>query len=43
MELFHLEYWSGVPFSIPGDLPEPELEPASFASPALQAGSLPLH
>ena len=30
MELFQQEYWSGVPFSIPGDLPEPEIEPASL-------------
>ena len=32
------EYWSGLPFPSPGDLPDPGLEP-SF--PALQAGSLP--
>ena len=23
------EYWSGLPFPIPGDLPDPEVEPAS--------------
>ena len=33
------EYWSGLPFPSPGDLPNPEIEPAS---PALQANSLPL-
>ena len=29
------EYWSGLPFSPPGDLPDPGTEPAS---PAVQAG-----
>ena len=33
------EYWSGLPFPSPGDLPNPGIEPLS---PALQAGSLPL-
>ena len=32
------EYWTGLPFSSPGDLPDPGIEPGS---PALQAGSLP--
>ena len=32
------EYWSGLPFSSPGDLPQPGIEPVS---PALQADSLP--
>ena len=32
------EYWSGLPFSSPGGLPDPGSEPRS---PALQAGSLP--
>ena len=31
------EYWSGLPFPSPGDLPDPEMEPRS---PALQADSL---
>ena len=31
------EYWSGVPFPPPGDLPGPGIEPVS---PALQANSL---
>ena len=31
------EYWSWSPFSPPGDLPDPGIEPGS---PALQAGSL---
>ena len=29
------EYWSGLPFPPPGDLPNPGIEPASPASPAL--------
>ena len=29
------EYWSGVPFPTPGDLPNPGSEPVSLASPAL--------
>ena len=31
------EYWSGLPFPSPGDLPDPATEPGS---PALQANSL---
>ena len=32
------EYWSGLPFPSPGDLPDPGIEPGS---PALQADGLP--
>ena len=32
------EYWSGLPFPLPGDLLDPRMEPTSLASPAL-AGS----
>jgi len=32
------EYWNGLPFPSPGDLPDPEIE---LRSPALQADSLP--
>ena len=32
------EYWNGLPFPSPGDLPNPGIEPGS---PALQADSLP--
>ena len=32
------EYWSGLPFPSPGDLPDPDIEPGS---PALQADALP--
>ena len=34
------EYWSGLPFSPPGDLPDPGIEPRS---PALQEDSFPLN
>ena len=33
------EYWSGLPFPFPGDLPDPRIEPVS---PKLQIDSLPL-
>ena len=29
------EYWSGLPYPPPGDLPDPEIEPVSLMSPAL--------
>ena len=29
------EYWSGLPFPYPGDLPDPGIEPMSLASPAV--------
>ena len=32
------EYWSGLPFPPPGDLPNPRIEPASLMSPALVGG-----
>ena len=35
------EYWSGLSFPPPGDLPNPGIKPASPLSPALQADSLP--
>ena len=38
MEFSRQEYWSGLPFSSPGDLPGPGIEPGS---PPLQADSLP--
>ena len=37
-EFSRQEYWSGLPFLSPGDLPNPGSEPRS---PALQADSLP--
>ena len=38
MGFFRPEYWSGLPFPSPGDLPNSGIEPRS---PELQAGSLP--
>ena len=37
MDFSKQEYWSQLPLSPPGDLPDPGIEPKS---PALQAGSL---
>ena len=37
-EFFRQEYWSGWPYSSPGDLPNSGIKPGS---PALQADSLP--
>ena len=37
MEFFRQEYWSGLPFPSPGDLPNLGIEPGS---PTLQAESL---
>ena len=42
MEFPRQEYWSGLPCPPPGDLSNPRMEPASPATPALQADSLPL-
>ena len=33
MGFFRQEYWSGLPFPPPGDLPDPGIEPASPMSP----------
>ena len=38
MEFSRQEYWSGLPFPSPGDLPKPRIEPGS---PELQADVLP--
>ena len=38
IEFSRQEYWSGLPFPFPRDLPNPGIEPGS---PALQADSLP--
>ena len=37
------EYWSGLPFPPPGDLPDPGIEPASPVAPELQADCLLLN
>ena len=39
MEFSRQEYWSGLPFPTPGDLPDPRIEPVSPVSLALQADS----
>ena len=39
MDFSRPEYWSGVPFPSPGDLPDPRIESASLTSPALVGGS----
>ena len=36
------EYWSGLPFPLPGDIPDSGIELKSLASPALLVDSLPL-
>ena len=33
--IFQQEYWSGLPFPTPGDLPDPGIEPMSPMSPTL--------
>ena len=38
MEFSRQEYWSGVPFPPPGDLPDPRIKLASLMSPALAGG-----
>ena len=35
------EYWGGLPFPSPEDLPNPGIKPMSPTAPALQADSLP--
>ena len=42
MEFSRQEYWSGLPFSPPGFLPDPEIEPESPASTSWKDDSLPL-
>ena len=44
MGFFRQEYWSGLPFPSPRDLPDPGIEPRSWikaGSPSLQADALP--
>ena len=42
MGFFRQEYWNELPFSPPGDLPDPMIKPTSPVSLALQADCLPL-
>ena len=39
MGFFRQEYWDGLPFPSPGDLPNPGIEPTSLISPTLARGS----
>ena len=43
MRLSTQEYWSGLPFPPPGDLPNPGIKPTSLCLLQWQADSLPLH
>ena len=38
MELSGQKYWSGLPFSPPGNLTDPGIEPMSLVSPAMAGG-----
>ena len=38
MEFSRQEYWSGLPFPSPGDLPDPGIKPASLTSLVLAGG-----
>ena len=38
MRFSRQECWSGLPFSTPGDLPDPRIEHMSLGSPALAGG-----
>ena len=40
MGFYRQEYWSGLPFPSPGDLPNPGIEPISPVASSLQADSL---
>ena len=38
MEFSRQEYWNGLPFSTPGDLPDPGIEPTSLVASLVLAG-----
>ena len=38
MGIFRQEYWSGLPFPAPGDLPEPGIKPTALVSPVSAGG-----
>ena len=42
MKFSRQEYWRGLPFPTPGNLPDPGIKPASPASPTWAGGFLPL-
>ena len=37
MGVYRQDYWSGLPFSAPRDLPDPRIKPESLTSPAFEA------
>ena len=41
MEFLGQEHWSGLPFLLPGALPDPGIETVALGSPPLPADSLP--
>ena len=43
MQVSWQEFWGGMPFPTPEDLPDLVIEPASLTSPARAGRSLPLH
>ena len=43
IEFSKQEYWTGLPFPPPGDLPDPGIKLASPVAPVFQADSLPLN
>ena len=43
MEFTSQEYWSGLLFPSPGDLPSPGVKPASLAPPGLVGGFFTIH
>ena len=38
MGLFRQEYWCGLPYTPPGDLPDPGVQPMSLMSPTMAGG-----
>ena len=42
MEFSRQEYWSGLPFASPGDLPNPGIKSVSPVSPELQVSAFPV-
>ena len=42
MEFPRQEYWSGLPFPPPGDLPNPGIKPISLAAPTFAGGFFPI-
>ena len=43
VEFSRQEYWSRLPFSPPGGLPDPGIKPMSLVSPALTGGFITTH